>query len=305
MSRMFLGGMTRRPAPRPPATVLPTARPTAMPVAAQPPAGAAAAPTRSPINFKLKNGQFDFNSIMNSYRDQQDKANNANETRYQGILSTLQNQGASAKADVARAGGEERAGIMQGSIDRGLFNTSVLDSLNNNSYQAQNRENTRIDESVADRTAGVMERRTDQGPDMGLYAGLLQSAASGMGALPGQRAGQGSVGNSFSFAGMGGGGSGGGGGTSRMSTGPGFGQGGGGGGGSGATGVQTFTNDIFRAPQAPMAQAPAASAAGPQRPNNTIVGTPAQGDLSDPEYWVRQGYRRGAEANNMAQRNRR
>lgn len=188
--------------------------------------------------------QFDFAALMKQYQDQQAAANSANESRYQGILGTLRGQGQASKLDVQRAGAEERGGIEQSMINRGLYSSTVMDALKNRSRESEGRQSAAIDESVADRTAGVMERRTDQGPNLGLFASLLQNAASGYGLQSGGAAGAGSVPRGGAFAGVnpsrfstsgaGGGGGSGGGGYNLSS---------GGGGGGGGSGVATFTND--------------------------------------------------------------
>lgn len=168
----------------------------------------------------------DFNALMKMYQDQQGAANTANESRYRGILGVLQNQGATSKQDIQRTGAEERGGITQSMIDRGLYSSSVMDSLKNRSFEAQNRASSAVDESVADRTAGVMERRTDQGPNLGLFSSLLGQAAGGLGSVAGQAAGQNSVGRGYAFGGI----------NQAGLQSPGFGSSGGGGGGGGSGG---------------------------------------------------------------------
>lgn len=310
---MRLGGLKRPPAPRPPQTVLPGATPAVSPAVTSTPAPAAAAPAAPSGglgDLKLVGGKLDFNSIIKAYQGQQDKANAANESRYTGILDTLKGQGASSKTDIARSGGEERAGIRQDAIDRGLFNTSVLNSMENQSYDSERRQNQAVDESVADRTAGVMERRTDQGPDAGMFGQLLSQAAAGIGAPQGQSAGSsGGMANSFAgvdptrFSGSGGGRGGG----NDTSSGWSNIFGGGGGNSSGNSGVQTFTNDAARqqgaaGPAGGPSTTPAFNpnmqpVTGNSRPNSdSAIYTP-----SDVEYWVRRGYDQTG-ARNMAQR---
>ena len=188
----------------------------------------------------LPSNTLNIQDILRRYEEQSTAANAANETRYQGILSTLQGQGEASKTDIRRGGIEERGQIAQGLTGRGLFNTTVLDSLGTASREREGRESTRIDESVADRMAGVMERRTDQGPDMGLMANLLQMYGQGMG----QQAGQGGsgVGRDFNFAGVNTGGGGGFAAGYRGSQGGSGGDGSGGGGGGGGSRVGTVRN---------------------------------------------------------------
>ena len=115
------------------------------------------------------------------------KAKRANEQRYQAILNLLRTQGEASKNEVRRSGEEERGAIAQSAIGRGLYNSTVLDSLNNASLERQSRELTKVDESVADRLAGVMERRTDAYPDN-------QQMNAGVGALGAMIGGQASGG---------------------------------------------------------------------------------------------------------------
>lgn len=186
-------------------------------------------------------GPFNLSSIMGKYDEQQKAANQANELRYQDILKTLKGQGESSKRDIAMGGREERADISQDLIGRGLFNTTTLDALKNRSREREGRESTRIDESVADRTAGVMERRTDQGPNAGLFAQLLQSIGQGQGAQQGYGEG-GNIGRSNSFGGINRGGNGSGSGNNIFASSTGT---------SNPNGVQTFTNPAFARPGTP------------------------------------------------------
>lgn len=109
-----------------------------------------------------------------SLKSQQKKAQQANEQRYQAVLNLLRTQGMASKDEVRRSGEEERGAIAQSSIGRGLYNSSVLDSLNNLSLERQSRANTAVDESVANRMAGVMESKVDEYPNMGPYSQLFQ-----------------------------------------------------------------------------------------------------------------------------------
>jgi len=111
----------------------------------------------------------------------QDEAREANESRYQNTLAELSRQGIQSKADVRRGVAEEKGGITQGLIDRGLGSSTVLDSLMNRSEERGQREATRIDESVADRRAGVMERRFDEYPNLDFIGQLIQQMMQGRG----------------------------------------------------------------------------------------------------------------------------
>lgn len=105
------------------------------------------------------------------------KANN--ETRYQAIIDKLQGQGEASKRENLRSGLEERGANLIDSISRGIGQTGVVNAFNERSRERVQRLNNAVDESVADRVAGVMERRTDEYPDLNLYAQLARDAAEG------------------------------------------------------------------------------------------------------------------------------
>ncbi len=214
----------------------------------------------SPMNLK---------DLLSQIQAQRDEANKANEGRFQNILGLLKNQGISSKEDVRRGGIEERGNIQQQLISQGLGGSTALQALQGRSRERQQRESTRIDESVANRIAGVTERRTDRGPDVGAFAQLLQSFGQGVGNQGGLNP------DNTTFAGgagsgRGGGGGGGGGGSSGGSGNQSRRAGGGGGGSSGGR-VGTFRNSGpytkgFKVqPQGSGGQASTENAKGPLR----------------------------------------
>lgn len=162
-------------------------------------------------------------------REQQDAANAANENRYQGILDLIRNTGAQSRRDVTRGVREEQGTNLQQMISQGLGNTTAVQAINNRSAERGQREISRINDQVAMNLAGVMERRTDQGPNSGAIAAYEGQAAQG----------NAQGGRSFSFMGGAPGGAGGfgGGGQQPQNNG-----GGGGGGGGGAAGPTSYTN---------------------------------------------------------------
>lgn len=154
-------------------------------------------------------------ALMQQLQGQQDRANAANETRYN---QALQSQGTahtaqsglynSAYNDVANVGGVANQRIdkqaknatsaaHQGLISRGLGNTSIVNSVERgyaddaelqhqgvDEQQAQLRSGIKIQQAgnegqFGDRIAGIMERRSDTAPDTSLYSGLIQQAMAG------------------------------------------------------------------------------------------------------------------------------
>lgn len=166
-------------------------------------------------------------SLLNEWRQGNSDANAANQARLDEIMGLLTGQGESAIAETKRVGAERTAAGDQSLIDRGLFNTTILDSTRRREGEATNREVNRIGESVALNKAGVLERVHDQGPDFGALLQLAMQMGQGQGAGGGRTS---------SFGGI------------NMPQGPinpfgmTSGGGGGGGGGTGGGGVQTFTN---------------------------------------------------------------
>lgn len=230
--------------------------------------------------------QFDYETILSNYRQLHEQANEANEQRYQNILDQINTGGEQLGSTYDRMEGllgglgdsdRERIGQQQtqarGQADqdlttRGLGNTTVRSSVMRGIDEDAGRAQRDVTERVGRQQAGMlqsragaeqqqnqflaqmMERRTDQGPDMGAFMQLMQQAgqAQGMGAgeqqtintgLSAQARAAPSLADSIRGKFGGGGGSGGGGGA------PG-GAGGGGGGGSG-TGATVIRNAAAQA----------------------------------------------------------
>lgn len=154
-----------------------------------------------------------YQDLISRFQQQQTAANAANENRYQDILKTYDTAGRSAKTSAAKAAKEGTAQDTQSLISRGLYNTGTLDATRRGRQSDLTDQNSAIDENVASQRAGVMERRTDQAPDMGIYAQLLQQAGAAQSqASPGRSqttvgAVPGGSGRSYSSGGGGGGGS--------------------------------------------------------------------------------------------------
>lgn len=133
-----------------------------------------------------------------------DAANQANEQRYQDILGGYQTReeaanalvqalGASQAEDINRSYAQSQAGMRQNMVDRGLFNTTVLDSSARGIESDRQKSLRDLTETIArirlgtmlgtsgDRL-GFMERRNDVGPDPMAYANLMmQMGAGGVG----------------------------------------------------------------------------------------------------------------------------
>lgn len=179
--------------------------------------------------------------------------------RVQGVEQLLESSGRTATREAIQSSQSREAAGTQSLMDRGLYNTTTLDSMRRREAEQLNdqretiRENTDraragaylqttgdlanfqlnrvgVETGLTGQIAGAIERRTDEYPDTADFAGLLRDLARG----EAQQGRSYSTGNFSGGRGGGGGGSGGGGQYqgSGGSGGGGGGSGGGGGGGS-------------------------------------------------------------------------
>lgn len=172
------------------------------------------------------------------------------------VDTLLQNSGTSASTQARRTGAEDRAQAEQDLMSRGLYNTTTLDADRRRNTEDTTRSLEQIRESTDSRRAsahlqttgdlgnyllnqvgagmsltnnlmGVIERRTDEYPDLSAYAGLVEQT----------NAANAQQGHSYSSGNLSGGGGGGGGGSSgggsREQSPSSYSSGGGGGGGGG------------------------------------------------------------------------
>lgn len=156
--------------------------------------------------------QIDYTAILDTYRSLQEQANAANEQRYGEIIDTigstsqrlgqtydrvddlLLSLGTSERGRIEQTRQRESARADQDLISRGLGNTTVRESVQRGVNEDANRLGAELTEQVSRQRAGVltqragaeqsqgnflaqmMERRTDQGPDLGMMASLLNQA---------------------------------------------------------------------------------------------------------------------------------
>ncbi len=177
--------------------------------------------------------------LINSFQEEQTAANVANEGRYAQLLTLLEERrataatqlnqtgqflqqrigrisgllessGRTARRDATRRGAESKASGTQSLIDRGLFNTTVLDAMQRREGESLGRELEDINERVSTQKAGAelqtsgdlarfmqartgieagltgdkagaIERRTDLGPNLANYANLFAQYGQGVG----------------------------------------------------------------------------------------------------------------------------
>jgi hypothetical protein len=139
--------------------------------------------------------------------------NNASTTQRNQVLSLIAGAGGDAKADAKDIYDQTAANNAQDLINRGLNNSTIASTMNAGAQRALAREYQRADESAAQQAAGVLERQSMNGPDIGQFASLFRDASN----KPGDGSG---------VAGKNGAGVGGGVGGFGSAFGPGFGNGG-------------------------------------------------------------------------------
>ena len=123
--------------------------------------------------------------IIKTMQDAQTKANTANDVRYKGVLSSLETAGQAKMAGVDQQEQQALAKNTQNMTSSGLSNTTMAGAGGAGARQvASGMEGQRqqIQGDVAAQKAGVMERKTESGPDLSMFASLIQGmGASGAG----------------------------------------------------------------------------------------------------------------------------
>ena len=94
------------------------------------------------------------------YTQQLNKTRGNIESGYASALGLLDNYGQTATSDLARKYKSAGAVDSQSLIDRGLYNSTVLDSMKRRRSESQGREKLAIDESVNTAKTGLTERKT-------------------------------------------------------------------------------------------------------------------------------------------------
>lgn len=104
--------------------------------------------------------------------DAQNAANAANEQRYQQMLGLAKKYGTTSNQNINQWQRKTQASTQASLSDRGLGNTTVVDTMKRGVTAEANRQRNEVGENKAMMTAGIIERRTDQAPNLPLYAQL-------------------------------------------------------------------------------------------------------------------------------------
>ena len=109
----------------------------------------------------------------------QDKANAANEARYQQTLGLYDTLGKSGAEQIQGQTAQQQAGMTQQLAGRGLGNTTIGPSMQTGIASQGQSNLLALQEQLAREKAGVMEQKTDQGPNLSLFTSLLQGIGMG------------------------------------------------------------------------------------------------------------------------------
>ena len=146
-------------------------------------------------------GQFSIQDAIARISAARDAASEASEARYQGLLGgvdVLKEETAgmydasnlAAIAGIGESATRAQASGEQGLISRGLGSTTIRGAMTRgvqaDREKAELAQRGQYDQqrgplamALGQMRSGIMERRTDAGPDMGIYASLMQQAAAG------------------------------------------------------------------------------------------------------------------------------
>lgn len=144
------------------------------------------------------------NALYDSFQSAMDRANQANEARYNDMVQGSQSLaersmgyldgiGTQQQADTDEAYKKQAAILQQNMINRGLANSTVADTMQMGNERERladqrrlqadlNQQRLGTDMAVTGNTLGIMERRTDEGPSYELLAQLaMQQGQGGVG----------------------------------------------------------------------------------------------------------------------------
>lgn len=132
-------------------------------------------------NMRLQSPQSGIQDIFKQLQAAQDRANQLNEQRYKEILAQYEHLGEAGRTRIQKQTEQQQAAATQSLIGRGLGSTTITSAVSRGIASDAELQRQQLEESVSMQKAGVMERRTDVGPDLSMYANLLQSASRGGG----------------------------------------------------------------------------------------------------------------------------
>ena len=124
-------------------------------------------------------------NLVGSYQSAYGQARAANEGRYQEILGGLGQLGQQSRADIDTRARMRESAAGQDLVSRGLTGSTIMPSVSGGIERQRQEETNRLNDMLAERRFGFMERREDAYPDMGMYANLMSMIGSAGTNLPG------------------------------------------------------------------------------------------------------------------------
>ncbi len=113
-------------------------------------------------------------SLVGQYNKAFGEAKSANEQRYQQMLDIINQTTGQRAADIRSQYGQQGSDIMQNLARLGMANTTVAPTMQFGVQREQQSALNRLADELQGTRLGVMERRTDKYPDIGLIATLAQ-----------------------------------------------------------------------------------------------------------------------------------
>jgi len=132
-------------------------------------------------HLRLTGGGGDVQDIIAQMQEAQDAANAANEARYQEMLGQFEGLGETGRARIQEQTAQQQASTAQDLTSRGLGGTTIGSAMSRGIAREGESATQELGERVAMQKAGAMERKTDQGPDMGMFANLISAMSQGQG----------------------------------------------------------------------------------------------------------------------------
>ena len=119
--------------------------------------------------------------LIGQYNTAFGEAKSANEARYQQLLNIANATTGQREADLRRDYGQQQANMMQGLARTGMANTTVAPTMQMGIQREQQSALNRLADQMQQTKLGIIERRTDQYPDLGALASLAGALGQGAG----------------------------------------------------------------------------------------------------------------------------
>lgn len=118
-------------------------------------------------------GGVDSMAALQAMQDAQSQANSANEARYQQVLGLADQYGTTQKQGIRRQAANAAGGAQQSLISRGLGSSTVVDTMQAGIQRNKQQALAGVNEQKAMMKANIIQNRTDQQPNLPLYAQLM------------------------------------------------------------------------------------------------------------------------------------